>query len=103
MNKNFIWAWAFKNIVAIVAWAALAILFNKWWIALFSLLFISSIKTETKNRSYRVCDGCGKHSPYANNYNEALNKAKEAGWTHYVDSNKDYCPECSKNMENGLC
>lgn len=48
MNKSFIWAWAFKNIVAIVAWAVLAILFNKWWIALFSLLFISSIKTETK-------------------------------------------------------
>ncbi len=100
MNKNFIWA--FKNIVAIVAWTVLAILFNKWWIALFSLLFISSIKIETKNKNY-ICDGCGKHSPYANSYNEALDKAKEAGWTHYADSNKDYCPECSKNMENKLC
>lgn len=96
MDKSFIWAWAFKNIVAIIAWTALAILFNKWWIALFSLLFISSIKTETKNRSYRVCDGCGKHSPYANSYNEALDKAKEAGWVHYVDGNKDYCPECAE-------
>lgn len=96
MDKSFIWAWAFKNIVAIIAWIALAILFDKWWIALFALLFLSSIKTETKNRSYRVCDGCGKHGPYANSYNEALDKAKEAGWIHYVDSNKDYCPECAE-------
>ena len=77
MNKSFIWAVAFKNIVAIIAWTALAILFDKWWIALFALLFVSGI--ETKNNSYRICDGCGKHSPYASSYNEALDKAKEAG------------------------
>lgn len=99
MDKSFMWAWAFKNIVAIIAWTALAILFDKWWIALFALLFVSGI--ETKNKSYRVCDGCGKHSPYANSYNEALDKAKEAGWVHYVDGNKDYCPECSvKEKDN---
>jgi hypothetical protein len=95
MDKNFIWAWAFKNITAIIAWVVLAILFNKWWIALFALRFVSGI--ETKSKSYRVCDGCGKHSPYASSYNEALDKAKEAGWIHYVDGNRDYCPECSKN------
>ena len=94
MDKNFVWAWAFKNIIAILAWTVLAILFNKWWVALFSLLFISSIKTETKN--YRICDGCGKHSPYASSYNEALDKAKEVGWVHYVDGNRDYCPECAE-------
>lgn len=100
MDKNFIWAWAFKNVIAIATWFALAVLFNKWWIALFALLFLSSIKTETKTktRHYRVCDGCGKHSPYASSYNEALDKAKEAGWIHYVDGNRDYCPECSKNV-----
>lgn len=97
MNKSFIWAWAFKNIIAIIAWTALAILFNKWWIALFALLFLSNISTKTK--SYRVCDGCGKHSPYANSYNEALDKAKEAGWIHYVDGNRDYCPECAKKED----
>ena len=53
-----------------------------------------------KKYSYRVCDGCGKHSPYANSYNEALDKAKEAGWVHYVDANKDYCPECAKNVSD---
>lgn len=28
MNKSFVWAWAFKNIIAILAWTALAILFD---------------------------------------------------------------------------
>lgn len=100
MDKSFIWAWVFKNIIAIIAWTTLAILFNKWWIAFFSLLFISSIKIPIK--SCRVCDGCGKHSPYANSYNEALDKAKEAGWIHYVDGNKDYCPECSKKEKDAI-
>lgn len=94
MDKSFIWTWAFKNIVAIVAWTALAILFDKWWIALFALLFLSDISTKTK--SYRICDGCGKYGPYANSYNEALDKAKEAGWVHYVDGARDYCPECAE-------
>ena len=49
MNRSFIWAWAFKNIVAIIAWTALAILFDKWWIAIFALLFVSGIQTKTNN------------------------------------------------------
>ena len=100
MDKSFIWAWFFKNIIAILAWVALAILFNKWWIALFALLFVSGI--ETKFKSYRVCDGCGKHSPYANSYNEALDKAKEAGWVHYVNGNRDYCPECIRKEKDEI-
>lgn len=93
MDKNFIWTLMVKNIVAVLSWATLAILFNKWWVALFALLFVSNI--ETKFKSYRICDGCGKHGPYANSYNEALDKAKEAGWVHYVDGARDYCPECA--------
>jgi hypothetical protein len=93
MDKNVMWwAWAIKNSICIICWTTLAIIFNKWWIALFGLLFVSGL--QTKYQSYRVCDKCGKHSPYADNYNEALNKAKEAGWVHCVESNKDYCPEC---------
>lgn len=90
MNKNILWAWVIKNSIVILAWAALAVIFNKWWIALFGALFISGLKTTYK----RVCDKCGKHSPYADNYNEALDKAKEAGWVHYADGNRDYCPDC---------
>lgn len=92
MNKDILWAWVIKNIVVVLAWATLAIIFNKWWIALFSILFMNGL--QTKYRSYRVCDKCGKHSPYADTYNEALDKAKEAGWIHCVDGNKDYCPDC---------
>lgn len=75
----------------------MAIIFHKWWIALFAGLFLSDLKSN--NKHYRVCDGCGKHSPYADSYNEALDKAKAAGWVHYVDCNKDYCPECKKEIE----
>lgn len=78
MDKSFIWAWAFKNIVAIIAWTALAILFNKWWIALFALLFVSGI--ETKNNSYRVCKVCGQP-------------------IHLNDDETGYYPICNKEVE----
>lgn len=96
MDKNVIWAWAIKNSIAMLAWTALAIVFNKWWVALFALLFISELKTGYK--SYRVCDKCGKHSPYADSYNEALSKAIEAGWIHVADGNRDYCPDCANKI-----
>lgn len=95
-NKNLIWAWAIKNSIAILAWTALAIIFNKWWIALFAGLFLNGLQTE--RRYGRFCDNCGKKSPYANSYNEALDKAKEAGWLHIVEGNLDYCPDCRKEI-----
>lgn len=84
--------WAIKNSVHMICWTCLAIVFDKWWIALFGLLFMDLLKT--KMYYCRTCDKCGKRSPYANSYNEALDKAKEAGWVHEVDGNKDYCPDC---------
>jgi hypothetical protein len=92
MDKNTLYIWAAKNSIALIAWVVLAIVFNKWWIALFAAFFMSGL--ETKYKSYRICDKCGKHSPYADSYNEALDRAKEAGWVHYVEGNKDYCPDC---------
>ena len=100
MDKATIWALMLKNIIVVLICGALAVLFDKWWIALFAILFISYIKVEDKN--YRICDGCGKHSPYANSYNKALDKAKEAGWIHYVDGNKDYCPECIRKEKDEI-
>lgn len=95
MNKNFLWALAIKNSICVICWAVLAIVFNKWWIALFSLLFLSSLQSSLQTKKYyRFCDKCGKHSEYADSYNEALDKAKKAGWIHVVDGNKDYCPDC---------
>ena len=94
MNKTLIWAWAIKNSITIICWTALAIIFSKWWIALFAALFMSGL--ETKYKSYQVCDGCGKHSPYADSHNEALEQAKAAGWLHVAEDNKDYCPDCRR-------
>ena len=93
MNDNkVIVAVLVKNVICVMCWVALAIFFNKWWIALFSILFLSRVSTTHKY--YRFCDKCGKRSPYADDYNEALDKAKKAGWLHIVNGNKDYCPEC---------
>jgi hypothetical protein len=94
MNKSLIWAWAIKNSIAIIAWTALAIIFHKWWIARFAALFISGLETKYKN--YRICDKCGKHIPYSDSYNDALEAAKRDGWMHVADGNLDYCPECRK-------
>ena len=95
MNKNIIWAWALKNSICVICWTILAIIFNKWWIALFGALFISGFTT--KHQSYRTCDKCGKHSPYADSYNDALDKAINAGWLHITEGNLDYCPDCRKD------
>lgn len=94
MSKGAWWAWTIKNSISVICWVVLGIIFNKWWIALFGLLFMSDF--QTKHKSYRICDKCGKHSPYADSYNDALDKAKEEGWIHCVDGNKDYCPDCQK-------
>ena len=100
MDKATIWALMLKNIIVVLICGALAVLFDKWWIALFALRFMSYV--EVRHKSYRVCDGCGKHSPYANSYNKALDKAKEAGWIHYVDGNRDYCPECIRKEKDEI-
>ena len=46
MIKHIWWAWALKNSISIICWTILAIYFNKWWIALFAALFLSSISTK---------------------------------------------------------
>ena len=92
MDKNAWWAWTIKNSVSVICWVALAVIFNKWWIALFGLLFMSDFKMKHKN--YRICDKCGKHSPYEDSYDKAIKRAEAVGWIHYDDGNRDYCPDC---------
>lgn len=93
-------SWALKNIVCVVAWIVLAMHFNKWWIALFGILFLSDIKGT--GNYYRICDKCGKHAPYANSFNEALDKAEADGWIRKKvnDHWEDYCPDCMKEMKS---
>lgn len=50
-DKHAWWAWAIDNSVNIVCWTALAIYFNKWWIALFAILFTSSLKLGSSVRN----------------------------------------------------
>lgn len=39
---------AIKNIVAIICFTILAVVFNKWWIVLFSGLFLNSVEHKSK-------------------------------------------------------
>lgn len=92
MDKNFAWAWAIKNSISVICWVVLAVVFNKWWIALFAVLFIGGYARVHKY--YRICDKCGKHSPYEDSYDNAIKRAEAVGWIHYDDGNRDYCPDC---------
>lgn len=82
------------NLAALITWAALAVIFNKWWIALFAIFFW------TVRRSYIYCDGCGEKGPTANNVHEARAKAHGEGWTSEIREGKtwDYCPKCMKKF-----
>ena len=82
------------NLAALITWSALAVIFDKWWLALFAILFW------TIHRSYVYCDVCGKRGPTANNANEARAKAHGKGWISDIREGKtlDYCPECAKKL-----
>lgn len=41
--------WALKNVITLICFTILAILFNKWWIVLFSVLFYSTLKLNEEN------------------------------------------------------
>lgn len=96
MNKNAFWAACIANSVAFICWTVIAVVFDKWWLMLFSLLFFTSTKAEIRGNRYKVCDGCGKHGPVAETSEEAELKAVKAGWVVNVGDNKnlDFCPEC---------
>lgn len=100
-DSNIYWVVAIKNILVLVCFTVLSIVFHKWWLVFFSAFFIASVKHLPVY--YRICDGCGKHSEYADNYNESLDKAKNAGWIMVKNGDTwyDYCPECqNKNNIN---
>lgn len=48
MNKSIMLVWAIKNSICMICWTYLAIVFDKWWIALFAVLFMSSLTTHHK-------------------------------------------------------
>ena len=44
-NSKIYIAVLIKNIICLALWIVLAIVFNKWWIALFSVVSVTSIKS----------------------------------------------------------
>lgn len=80
------------NLLALAIWAALAFIFNHWWIALFGILFMCF--PSTVKRHYRICDKCGAKSAGADTAEEAIQLAQKAGWTHFATLNQDFCPNC---------
>lgn len=85
------------NVLKVAIFAVLAVVFDRWWIVLFSLLFMSVL--QTVNKHSRVCDQCGKRSEAADSVEEAIQKAERAGWKHFEGTNTDFCPECISKME----
>ena len=92
------------NIMVVISFVTLAIILSKWWVALFGVLFICYGKVKLKYCRY--CDNCGKRSPTAESYNEAIDAAEAAGWYRRPkerfdgsDNFEDFCPECRKRMK----
>lgn len=46
MNNKLYFILVLKNIVSIICFTILAIVFNRWWIVFFSILFLSTIEYE---------------------------------------------------------
>lgn len=103
-NLNYVWMIYLYDVVVVLAFVGLAISFTKWWIALFGLLFII-IPSYKKIEYYRLCDNCGKRSPGAETYNDAIDKAVSSGWLHRPkkridgsDNFEDFCPDCRRKL-----
>lgn len=99
-NRHVWLVCVFMNIVSLICWTLLAAFFGKWWIALFSLLFWSSIKVK---KHHVICDGCGKATLYADSIEQARIKAAAEGWISMKNGDKweDYCPECQRRVDHG--
>lgn len=94
-DKNLHLMVVINNAIALICWVVLAIVFNKWGLALFSLLFMRSA-----GGYRRMCDGCGAKSPYADSPENAIKRAAKLGWVT-IDRGDgeeiDYCPKCQRN------
>lgn len=97
---NQAWAaWAIKNSVVVMCWTSLAVFFGKWWIALFGVLFLSSIKTESARTCY--CDQCGQQLPFSGTFEELVKAKQAAGWVRRKNGEKweDICPQCQRGYK----
>lgn len=103
-NPGHLWMIFLYDIFVVAAFVWLAISFTKWWLVLFGLLFLMTPSHKVVEY-YRLCDNCGKRSPGAATYNDAIDKAVSSGWLHKPkerhdgsDQFEDYCPECRRKL-----
>lgn len=82
------------NIINLICFTILAILFNKWWVVLFAVLFLMIPTAKFKGKHWRTCDGCGRWSESGETTTEAIMRAEKCGWLHMTAEDKDFCPEC---------
>ena len=82
------------NTINIICFTVIAILFAKWWIILFALLFLLVPKSSFAQQRFRVCDCCDRWSESGKTAEEAIDRAEKCGWLHIEDGNKDFCPDC---------
>lgn len=87
-------AFLLYNIFNLLVFGAVAIVFEKWWIVLFALLFVLLPAKTGKSKKCRICDSCGRHSESGETDTEAIIRAEKCGWVHIKETNKDFCPEC---------
>ena len=84
------------NIFNLGCFTILAIVFDKWWIIFFALLFI--LVPTHKVMHKRTCDICGKSTGSYDTSQEAIKHAKECCWIHVEENDRDFCPECVSKM-----
>ena len=48
-DKHLWWSVALKNSIVIICWTVLAIVFGHWWIALFSIISLTTASIKTNN------------------------------------------------------
>lgn len=87
------------NILNLVCFTLLAIVFDKWWIILLALLFLCVPSSKFKGQRFRVCDSCGRWSESGATDTEAIIRAEKCGWIHIEEGNKDFCPECREKIK----
>ena len=84
-----------SNMFVLAAFICLAIIFGKWWIALFSAFFFDKVKITRR----MWCDGCGEVI-YGASLQELSNEAKRRGWKKIKHDGQflDACPNCYEAM-----
>lgn len=93
MRRNTFAAVAAIYTVALVCWTVLAVAFQKWWIAIFALLFFPSIKEYHTTK----CDGCGIQIIHESEETRIAD-LRRAGWVREMKNGNwlDFCPACQR-------